>query len=103
MPYHRIESPTQTSADAKLQESSHEIWGRAASSSSLPSVKAYRNSLPNNVRGIEFDTAVTPTRGSGTPFEARWYANTSGVRSVNHYGVDFAVITATVTKNTQVP
>lgn len=99
-PYHRLESPTQTSADARAQAASGEIWGRAARGSSIPCVKAYRNALPAHRRGIEFVTRVAPTPGSGTPYEARWYVGTPGVRQ-NSTG--FAVLSAVVTKNTQVP
>ena len=82
-PFHRLESPTQTPADAKLQDSSKEIWGKPASNtaqSNLPCVKAYRGILPSGQRGVEFETPIVPQRGSGTPFEARWYLNfTNGV------------------------
>jgi hypothetical protein len=81
-PFHRTESPTQTVVDAQKQQLSNEIWGKAAhntAQSSLPCVKAYRNNLPGGARGIDFDTPVSPTRGSGTPYEARWYDGTSGV------------------------
>ena len=99
-PYHRLESPTQTSAVAKAQVASGEIWGRPARGSSIPSVKAYRNQLPANRRGIEFITQVMPSKGSGSPFEARWYYGDLGVVQ-NSAG--FAVIPAIVIKNTQVP
>jgi hypothetical protein len=98
--YHRLESPTQTSADAKAQAASGEIWGRAARGSSIACVKAYRNALPAHRRGIEFVTPIPPTPGSGTPYEARWYLGIPGVRQ-NSAG--FAVISVTITKNTQVP
>ena len=29
-PFHRVETPTQTVADAQLQQNSNEIWGKAA-------------------------------------------------------------------------
>jgi hypothetical protein len=103
MSYHRLESPTQTSVDAKQQKASGEIWGRAPSTSIFPIVQAYRRQLPPSVRGIEFDTSTAPTPGCGTPYEARWYPGTVGVRLVTVYGIDYAVISATVTKNTQVP
>jgi hypothetical protein len=103
MPYHRLESPTQTRVDAQIQTASQELWGRPSSASTLPAAKAYRNSLPNPARGIEFDTQTAPTKGSGTPFEARWYVGTNGVRQVNSGGIDYAVISIRVAKNTQVP
>ena len=78
-PFHRQESPTQTKADADRQASSGEVWGGPARGSSLPSVKAYRSALPASVRGIEFDTTASPTPGSGTKHEARWYTSSPGV------------------------
>ncbi len=36
-------------------------------------VQAYRNRLPAKVRGIQFTSEVYPQKGSGTPYEARWY------------------------------
>jgi hypothetical protein len=100
LPYHRLESPTQTSVVAKAQVASGEIWGLPARGSNIPSVKAYRNVLPANRRGIEFVTPVAPTPGSGTPYEARWYYASPGVRLNSG---EYAAIPATVTKNSQVP
>ncbi len=100
MAYHRLESSKQTPADAKAQVASGEIWGLPARWSAIPCVKAYRPGLPAGQRGIEFTTMVIPTPGAGSPFEARWYQGTPGVR-VNALG--FAVISATTIKNTQVP
>jgi hypothetical protein len=89
--------------DAQIQTTSRELWGRAASSSTIPAVKAYRNALPNGARGIEFETEIAPTAGSGNPHEARWYLGTPGVRLIQVGGIDYAAIRITVTKNTQVP
>jgi hypothetical protein len=58
--YHRLESPTQRSEDARLQEKSLEIWGRPARGSGQPKVRAYVGSLPPHKRGIEFTTGVEP-------------------------------------------
>jgi hypothetical protein len=96
--YHRKESPTQTPADAMLQVSSMEIWGRPARGSHIPSVKAYRGILPSSGRGVEFTTLVSPTPGSGTPFEARWYENTRGVMRKHS---DFVAIPASTVINRQ--
>jgi hypothetical protein len=99
--YHRLESPTQTPAVARQQVQSMEIWGLPARGSPFPSVKAYRNNLPSQqTRGIEFSSNVAPTKGVGTPYEARWYVGTAGVfqRPNNHVGVPIFYI-----KNTQVP
>jgi len=103
MSYHRLESSTQTSADAKQQKASGEIWGRAPSTSVFPIVQAYRNQIPVGLRGIEFETSTAPTPGCGTPYEARWYPKTPGVKLITVFGIDYAVISVTVTKNTQVP
>jgi hypothetical protein len=66
----------------------------------IPCVKAYRGPLPLGTRGIEFTTAISPTKGSGTPYIAYWYAdgNTPGV-AINSFG--FAVITVLTIKNEQ--
>lgn len=92
-PFHRLESPTQTPADANQQLLSHEIWGRSARGSDIPSVKAYRGKLPSSVdRGVEFESDAHPTRGSGTPYEARWYVGTADVIQRARNGEDYAVI-----------
>lgn len=108
--YHRLESTTQTAADAANQVASNQIWGKAASTSIYPTVKAYRGPLPVGKRGIEFATAIAPTKGTGTPYEANWYPClphvnpcTPEVKVVAQSGIDFAVIEVRVTKNTQVP
>jgi hypothetical protein len=95
-PFHRLESPTQTVADAKLQQSSNEIWGKPPANtaqSNLPCVKAYRNNLPSGQRGVDFDTPVGPTPGGGSPLDARWYDGTAGVlRRTDPAGTVFAAI-----------
>jgi hypothetical protein len=58
--YYRLESPTQTSDDARNQEKSLEIWGKPARGSDIPKVKAYVGILPPDKRGIEFTTDVEP-------------------------------------------
>jgi hypothetical protein len=96
-PYHRLESPTQTTADAVFQVNSGEIWGLPARGSNIPSVKAYRNALPTSQRGIEFNTPIAPQVGSGTPYEARWYyPHTPGVQQKTKNSQDYAVVIAAV-------
>jgi RHS repeat-associated protein len=97
--FHRLESPTQTPADAKAIESSGELWGYPARGSDIPSVKAYNGPLPEGARGIEFTTPVTPTTTTrGTPGSpAQWYPGTPGVK----VEADKAKIPVCVTKNTQ--
>jgi hypothetical protein len=57
-PFHRLESRTQTVADAKLQDSSKEIWGKPAANtaqSNLPCVIAvpcHRAREALNLRGL---------------------------------------------------
>lgn len=98
--YHRVETPSQPAAVARMQEQSGQVWGRPARGSSIPSVKAYFGPLPNGRRGIEFTTPVPHDPRFSYPFEARWYyPHTLGV-TLNGQG--FAVIPATVT-NKQVP
>lgn len=100
-PFHRRESPTQTKQDAIDQIASQEVWGKAARMNGIPSVKAYRNTMPAGQRGIEFTTFVSPTSGSGTPIEARWYPPSPGnpPNGVDHRqrnGEDYAAIAARV-------
>lgn len=95
--FHRLESPTQTAADAVVQVASGEVWGAAARGSSIPSVKAYRNQIPTGARGIEFTSNIAPAVGSGSPFEARWYyPHTPGVLYRNKNGFDYAAINAAI-------
>lgn len=95
-PFHRLETPTQTTADALSQQNSMEMWGKAATNtaqSNLPCVKAYRNSLPSGQRGVEFDTPVMPTSGRGSLLETRWYLGTAGViQKTDATGTQFAAI-----------
>ena len=95
--YHRLESPTQTPADAARQQASGEIWGRSALGSFIPKVKAYRGPLPGDARGIEFVSAVQPDAGS-----ARLRVDWSGPRPGVRIEGDVAKIEVVVTKNTQV-
>jgi hypothetical protein len=100
--YNRRESPTQTRKDALLQVQSLEIWGREARGSVLLSVKAYRGILPAGERGIEFKTEVLPERGSGTPYEARWYyPQTPGTMLRTKGNIDYAAIPALEVVNRQ--
>lgn len=97
--YHRLELPTQTAAVAQQQVGSMEIWGTGARPAGIPSVKAYRNALPPS-RGVEFSTLVPARKGSGTPFEARWYQGDPGVMPRPN---NYVAIAITYIKNTQVP
>jgi hypothetical protein len=97
--FHRLESPTQTAATAKLQEQSREIWGLPARGSSLPSVKAYRDALPAGDRGVEFGTPIAVVKGHGTPWEARWYYHYTPGVTMNTQG--YAVIPVDMFKNMQ--
>lgn len=77
---------------------SGEIWGKAARLGGLyPTVKAYPGNLPAGGRGINFTTNIDPYP-NGTPFEIHWvHPLTLGVALNTVGGVDYAVITATVT------
>jgi hypothetical protein len=100
--FNRVESPTQTSADAVRQQNSMEIWGLPAQGSIFPCVQAWREAKRPlsrfGPRGIMFDTSVAPTRGTGTPFEARWYDGTPGV--IRKHG-SFVAIAITTFLNLQ--
>lgn len=96
--YHRIESPTQTSEDAKRQEESKEIWGRPARGSDTPKVKAYVGKLPANARGVEFTTDVEPDP-STPPGHAFWSGPQSGVRV--HESSEFVILKVLTIVNRQ--
>src|SRR5437868_4830758 len=96
-PYHRVETPTQTSDDAVQQVLSGEVWGRAAKLGGLfLCVKAYPGTLPAGRRGIQFLTPIAHDRRYSTPYESRWYhPHTPGVMLRRKAGEDFAAIPAT--------
>jgi len=81
--FNRVETPrSQTPADAVKQATSMQIWGRTPQGGNTPTVQAYRDSKrPLRGRGIQFDSSVPPTPGTGTPFEARWRLGSPGVFS----------------------
>ena len=84
-PYHRLESPTQTEADARLQVSTMMVCGRGARQagggmSDIPSVKAYLGPLPGNRKGIEFTTDIVPSSiANAPPGGVFWHAGRPGV------------------------
>lgn len=95
-PYHRLESPTQTSAVAIEQTESGEIWGRTPRGGIVPTVQAYPLSLPAARRGVEFTTPIDPYP-NGSPLEVRWYlGRTPGVEERTRNNEVFASIAAAV-------
>lgn len=68
-------------------------------------MQAFDGPLPDGARGIEFTTDVVPKRQGhvtpGTRAEVRWRSGQPGVETRDVGGTDFAVISCTVTKNTQ--
>jgi hypothetical protein len=95
-PFHRRESPTQTTKDAANQEASQEIWGKPRQNSDIPQVQAYTGLLPPNTRGVEFRTMISPMSNSA-PGQARWVEGMPGVRVENGY----AKISVRIVLNTQ--
>jgi hypothetical protein len=97
-PYHRVETPTQTVADALQQVASSEIWGKAAKPGGLyPCVKAYPGALAAGKRGIDFTTTTAPDPFSSSPIELRWYyPRTPGVVLRIKLMIDYACIDAIV-------
>lgn len=96
-PFHRKESPTQTSQVALAQVKSSEIWGSTPKNGGMvPTVQAYPGSLPTG-RGIEFSTDTSIHPGS-CPIEARWYLGiTPGVlKRTDGAGEIYACIVAEV-------
>jgi hypothetical protein len=69
-PFCRCESPTQTKADAQLQQASGEIWGRTPRGGMEPTVQAYPWPLAADTRGIEFTTDTIP-HPNGSPYQIR--------------------------------
>lgn len=94
-PFFRLESPTQTIADAAAQEASSEIWGRTPRGGLSPTVEAYRGVLPPGAHGIEFYTWAMPDTAFGP--RVRWRVGSAGVRVEG----EFAKIDCVVTRNTQ--
>ncbi len=93
--YHKLESPTQTAKDARLQETNEQLWGRAPQGSEIPAAQAYTGPLPAGRRGIEFSTEVKPDSGT-VPGQANWSRARPGVEIAG----DFAKIKKML-KNTQ--
>jgi hypothetical protein len=83
-----------------MQEASGEIWGTYdllfGAPAVRPSVDAYEGALPDGASGIEFETEIEPDFGL-PPGRARWTGPRTGVEIRR----DWAVIAATITKNTQ--
>jgi hypothetical protein len=83
-----------------MQEQSGEIWGTYdalfGAPALSPSVDAYVGELPDGAAGIEFETDLEPDLGL-PPGRARWTGPRTGVEIRG----DWAVITVTITKNTQ--
>lgn len=77
--YYRVESPTQTSAVARLQVKTGVMRGTLNRFAAIPSVDAFVGELPQGRRGIEFQTAVVPDDGQ-PPGRARWTGPRPGVR-----------------------
>jgi hypothetical protein len=97
-PFHRVESPTQTTQVAVIQVATGEVWGTAARLGGFfPNVKAYPGALPANGRGIDFTTQIAPDLRFSSPIEIRWYhPHTLGVTLRTNNGIDYACITASV-------
>lgn len=96
--YHRLESPTQTPADARRQAASGEMWGRTPRGGLKPTVQAFRGPLPPGCRGVEFETTIPPTKINPLSGEVRWRKGGAGVISKQSDGEEFAVIRCRVTK-----
>jgi hypothetical protein len=92
----QLESLTQTSADARQQEESQEIWGRPPRGSETAKVKAYVGPLPEGSRGVEFATDIEPDLGT-PPGHAYWSGLRSGVRLKG----DFAILKVSSVINCQ--
>lgn len=98
-PFHRVESPSQSIDDARLQAQTGEVWGRTPRGGSWPKVQAYRGELPAGTRGIEFWTDVMPD-ADGSPSLVSWSGR--GINPGVWVEGEFAKIQCVITKNTQV-
>ena len=101
--YHRLESTKQSPDVAAQQQASGQIWGLTPQGGMAPTVQAYNGPLPTGARGVEFTTPVAPEPGSGVPLPGgpvRWYGGITPGVTVNPEG--YAVLPATITRNTQV-
>ena len=97
--FHRLESGSQTVADALQQVASGEIWGKSARFGCEPAVKAYSRNFSGS-RGIEFSTDIEP-HDCGSPLDLFWYLTKtpSVLRRVNAAGEEYACITAEIQNN----
>jgi hypothetical protein len=96
-PYFRVETPTQTPQDARLQEISRRICGRTPRWGDVPTVEAYVGYLPESWRGVEFMTEVAPAQGT-VPTQAYWRQGRAGVIDS---GDNLVCIPVRMTKNNQ--
>lgn len=103
-PYYRVDSTSQTAADAKKMVESRELWGREPFGSDVPQAQAYTE--PKEGRPfLEFWTFVEP-RADVAPPEIRWHPNDPlpAARRAGDPGVrledGYAKISIRVTRNT---
>ncbi|MGO4608494.1 RHS repeat-associated core domain-containing protein [Variovorax sp. 2RAF20] len=94
--YHRVTSPSQTSADVAAQVASGMICGggrrqAGGGMSPIPSAKAFPGPLPPGQSGIEFKTSVCPSSDGPIVY---WHLGSPGVIPVG----DLACVPVTVTR-----
>jgi hypothetical protein len=99
--YHRIATGNhnQDFHTVISQAMSGEIWGAVSTFGSLfPTVRAIPGALPDDKDGIEFTTAISPTKGSSTPGETYWKLHPESPHVQGRKGGEFAAIGATILK-----
>jgi hypothetical protein len=96
-PFHRLESPTQTPEDARLQVESQEIWGRTPRFGLGPTVQAILGPLPDGTRGIEFYTPISPDSGE-YPVHICWSREGRGTKDEVLVEGDYAKIPCVVVR-----
>jgi hypothetical protein len=77
-PFHRINDPPEV---VRMILASGELWGRRPRNylqSEFPKVKAYKGTLPDGHKGIEFMTDALPDTGS-VPYRPTWSGPRTGV------------------------
>ena len=94
-PFHRLASPTQTTADTQKIIDSGELWGGPGRFSDTPMVQAHAGPLPEGAQGFEFYTDVAPNLND-VPWRANWSSTNPGV--VMRQNGDYAAIPIVITR-----
>ncbi|WP_406292827.1 hypothetical protein OG948_00485 [Embleya sp. NBC_00888] len=103
-PFKRIESKTQTDADAALMQDSGQLWGQGKPGGFFGSearAEVWPGALKPGERGVEMYTPIKP-RGTG-PWGPTWPIGSPGTIKAVENGLDTVKVPVIITKNTQIP